>query len=181
ARILAEIRPQSCLRHSLIDADLELAQRLDAPNQHISSDHRADAGRRTGKDQIAWQQLVVLRKKMQHMRDVPDHVCQIALLPDRAVDLERDAATAHIADLADRVYGCYRRRLRERLAQIPGALDFAQRRLQVAPRHVEADRIAVDQGVGTLRRDANAASTDGNDELDFVMVVFCRQWVLNMA
>ena len=79
------------------------------------------------------------------------------------------------------MYGCYRRCLREGLAQIPGALDFAQRRLQVAPRHVEADRIAVDQGVGTLRRDANAARTDGNDELDFVVVVFGGQRVLHMA
>ena len=53
--------------------------------------------------------------------------------------------------------------------------------MQVAPRHVEADRIAVDQGVGTLRRDANAARTDGNDELDFVVVVFGGQRVLHMA
>src|SRR6202171_5275754 len=103
--MFAKINPDSSKRRRLIDADLELTQRFDPPYQHVSGHHRADAGRRTGKDQIARQELVVLRKEMPHVRHVPDHVGQIALLLHRAVDLERDAATAHVTDLAHRMYG----------------------------------------------------------------------------
>ena len=137
--------------------------------------------RRAGEDQIAGQQFVVLRQEMQHVRHVPDHVGQIALLPGRAVDLEDDAAALRMSDLGDAVNRADRRRLRERFADVPRTLDFPHRVLQIAPRHVESDRVAVDQLLGALRRDAGAASADRDDQLDFVMVVLGRPRVLHVG
>ena len=47
------------------------------------------------------------------MGDVPDHVGEIALLPDRSIDLEGNAASRYMTDLGYGMDGSNRRRLRE--------------------------------------------------------------------
>ena len=71
------------------DLDGESRPGLDAAHRDVAGDDRAHARGRAGEYQVAGQQLVVLRQEMQHVRDVPDHVGKIALLPAAAVDVER--------------------------------------------------------------------------------------------
>ncbi len=92
-----------------------------------------------------------------------------------------DAASFRMPDFGDAVNRADRRRLRERLADVPRTLDFPHRALQIAPRHVEPDRVAVDQRLGALRRDAGAASADRDHQLDFVMIVLGRPRVLDVG
>jgi hypothetical protein len=55
------------------------------------------------------------------VRGVPDHVAKVAGLAARAVDVERDRAALPMAAARRRHDGADRRRLRERLRDVPRA------------------------------------------------------------
>src|SRR5436189_5219003 len=76
-----------------------------------------------------------------------------------------------MADATYRMNRSDRRRLRKRLADVPRALDLTHRVLQVAPRHVEPDSVSIHQFICLLRVDPKAAFADGDDQLDFVLIV----------
>ena len=65
---------------------------VDAPVQPVADDDGAHTGRRSGEDEVAGHQPVILRQEREHVRNVPDHVAQVAALPPLAVDVERDRA-----------------------------------------------------------------------------------------
>jgi hypothetical protein len=57
------------------------------------------------------------------------------------------------------------------LAQVPGAALVARHQLQVAPGHVQAGGVAVDQFVGVFGLDAKTRLPDGHDQFHFEVVV----------
>ena len=74
------------------------------------------------------------------------------------------APLREVAGLRDRVDRPDRRRVVEALADLPRLLLVAHAALQVAPRHVEADRVAVDEvegaaSIGMLRPPDFSAAT----------------------
>jgi hypothetical protein len=75
----------------------------------------------------------------------------------------------------DRMKRTDRRRLRERLADVPRALLLAHVALQVAARHVEPDRVTPDQARRRLGAHVHAGAADRDDELDLVMKVLRRE------
>ena len=58
----------------------ERAEAVDAAVETIARHDGAHARGRSGEDEIARQELVVLRQERDGVRDVPDHVREIALL-----------------------------------------------------------------------------------------------------
>src|SRR4029077_5429361 len=113
--------------------------------------------------------------------DAPDHLVDIGALAQRAVDLEPELALRRVADLGRRGDGADRRGLVEILAEGPGpALVFAGL-LQVAPRHVQADRVAPDVLVGPGRGDPGAAGAHHRDHLGFPVVVAGHRRIVHRA
>src|SRR6202034_2368166 len=88
-----------------------------------------------------------------------------------AVDLESDAALRRMAGLGGRLDRSAGRRMVERLADCPRALDVAGGDLQVAAREIDADAIAVDAIERLLRLDVAAAALERDDKLDLVVHV----------
>ncbi len=83
AATLTRFRARSTAKRSeAVDAAVETVARHDG----------ADTRGRSRENEVAGQQLVVLRQEVHGVRDVPDHVGEIALLPALAVDVEPDRA-----------------------------------------------------------------------------------------
>src|SRR5262245_64742175 len=116
---------------------------------------------------------------MNRMRDVPDHVGEIAFLPPHAVDVEPDLAAGGMTDFRYAMDGTDRRRLGEGLADVPRPLFLPHLVLQVAPRHVEPDGVAPDDAERVGRREIDAGAANRRDELELVMEVLRRERIVN--
>ena len=112
--------------------------------EDVAALDRADAGRRAGEDQIAGCQREQAGQVGDDLGRLPDHLREIAVLAQLAVDLEPDGAARRMADRARRRQRRAGRRMVERLGDRPGPAHLAGFLLAVAPGHVEADRIAED-------------------------------------
>src|SRR5581483_7402194 len=75
----------------LADRDGELADTFDFTLDLVAGDRGGDAGWRAGHDDIAGGELHHFRKLGNDFRHVPDHLIEIAVLADLAVDLECNA------------------------------------------------------------------------------------------
>src|SRR6185436_13750487 len=106
---------------------------------------------------------------MKGVRDIPDHVREISPLARRAVDVDPDLPAGRVSDLLHRIQRPDWRRLGKRLADIPWALPLAHFDLQVATRHVEADRVTPDDAERIRRGELHTAGTDRSDELYFMV------------
>ena len=104
------------------DRHLERADAFDLAFDFVAGHHRADAGRRAGHDDVAGGKLDHLRQFPDRLRHVPDQLVEVAFLLHLAVDLERDAALARMADLRGRHDRAARRGGVERLADFPWPL-----------------------------------------------------------
>jgi hypothetical protein len=124
---------------------------VDSTVQTIARDNGAHARGRSGEHEVPGQQLVVLRQECERVRNVPDHVREIAFLTTLAVDVEPDLPRASWPDGAHGMNRRDRRRLRERLADVPRPLLLAHVALQIAARHVQSDRVAIDQSLRGFR------------------------------
>jgi len=138
---------------------------------HVARHHRADVFRRAAVDDVARHQLERLAEPRDLLGDTPDHVAQVGVLLDRTVDLERDRTLGEVADLRHPVDRPDRRRAVEALADLPRLLLVAHRPLQVAPGHVEADRVAKHHVERLLVGDVAPALVERRDQLDLVVVV----------
>src|SRR6266508_5655733 len=126
------------------DRHAELAHTLDLALDLVARDRGGDARGRSGHDDVAGRKLDHLGQLGDDFRDVPDHLIEIAVLAHLAVHLEHDAALARMPDLGGGLERPARRRMVEGLADLPRPLDVARGDLQVAPREVDADAVAVD-------------------------------------
>ena len=69
----------------------------------------------------------------------------------------------------------------ERLADLPRPLDVARGDLQVAPRQIDADAVAVDAIVRLGHRDVAPAALERHDQLDLVMHVLGQRRIGHRA
>src|SRR5579872_1680712 len=161
----------------LPDRDLQGADALDLALDLIARDRGGDARRRTRQNDVAWGKLDHLREFGDDFGHVPDHLIEIAVLADLAVDLEYDAALGGMADLGCPLERAARRRMIERFADLPRPLDVARGDLQIAPRQIDADAVAVDAIVRLRHRDIAAAALERDDQLDLVMHVLGQRRV----
>src|SRR4030095_5788416 len=99
---------------------------------------------RAGVDEVAGLQRPAGRQVLDDLAHVPDQLRQVALLLDRAVDLERDRAARELAGLFDRAQRSDRRGLVEGLADAPRPALLLGLVLQVASCHVQAHAVAPD-------------------------------------
>src|SRR5271169_2856345 len=116
----------------LPDGDGELADVFDLALDLVAGDGRGDAGGRAGHDDVTCAKLDHFRQLGNDLRHVPDHLVEVAVLTDLAVDLERDAALRRIADFGGRLERAAGGRIIESLADFPRPLDVARGDLQVA-------------------------------------------------
>src|SRR5260370_696137 len=87
------------------------------------------------------------------------------------------AASLSAADLGDGSDGPDRRGLGQRLAEVPPPFFLAHVDLQGAPRHVEADGVAIDDLVRSLRREVGPARAYRGDQPQLLLVILRRPWV----
>ena len=80
------------LLQRLADGDGELADAFDVALDLVAGHGGGNAGRRAGHDDVTGRKLHHFRKLGDDFRHVPDHLIEIAVLADLAVDLERDLA-----------------------------------------------------------------------------------------
>src|SRR5580700_33896 len=89
--------------------------------------------------------------------DAPDHLLEVRTLPYRAVDGERDRALGEMTNFSDRMDRAEHRGVIKALADFPRLLFRGHAVLQVAPRHIEAQRVAIDVIKRLVGRDIGAA------------------------
>src|SRR5712691_7274959 len=139
------------------DFYLQFADGIDAGVQLVPRLHGTHARRRPGVDEVARLEGVELGE-----------IGALALL---AVHAEPEGASGRMADFLrrrERAAGC---RFVEVLAEIPGPPVVLPPLLQVATRHVEADRIAEDMVVSLPRVDAVPTLGDRHYHFRLVVVV----------
>ena len=125
--------------------------------------------------------IVVVRQERDGVRNVPDHVLQIGLLAQLAVDRERDGAGRVVAVACHGMDRGDRRRLVEGLAEVPRTTHVSRLDLQIAARHVQTDGVAVDMIQRTRGRDLEAATVQSHYQLDLVMQVRRAGRVVHLA
>ncbi|EWS63374.1 hypothetical protein Y695_03395 [Hydrogenophaga sp. T4] len=114
--------------------------------------------------------MVELRQVGNDFPDVPDQLGHVGRLLGGAVDFQCDGALVddlalHRHDLgADRTFF-------DVLAQVPGAALVAGDQLQVAARHVQTGRVAVDDLVCLVGADAETGLAHGQHQFHFKVVV----------
>ena len=86
----------------LRDPHLQFGNTLDRTFQHIAALDRTDAGRRTGENEIARLQFEESGEKGDHLRHFPNHLREIAILLQRAVDKQPHRSPPRMADSARR-------------------------------------------------------------------------------
>ncbi len=152
-------------------AHLQLAETVDPANELVALLHRADARRGSRQDEVARRELEVFRQVRDHLWHLPDHLVEVALLAQLAVDADLDPAVREVAGLGHRVERPDRRGTLERLADLPRPAQLLLLSLQVAPGHVERDSVAVDVIECVLDGDVGAPRLQRDGQLDLVMHV----------
>src|SRR5262245_53726703 len=130
------------------DLDLQLAQAVDSGEELVPGLGGADAGRRAGHDEVAGFQRVVLREEGDLLGHAPDHLVDIGVLANGAVDLQPELALRRVPDFRGGSDGADRGSLIEVLAEGPGPALVLADLLKIAPGHVQAYRVAPDVPVG---------------------------------
>ena len=139
--------------------------------ERVAGLHPAHAGRRSRHQEIAGGERDAAGQVGDRLRHAPDHLGEVAALPDGAVHTGLDRAPVRMPDLR-------RRRDRadgagpvEALREVPGPGQLLRFGLEVAPRHVEPHRVAVDMRQGVGLRDVPPIRADGDHELDLVVQI----------
>src|SRR5581483_8288055 len=104
--------------------------------------------------------------------DAPDHLVEVGGLPQRAIDGERNRTLLEMAGLARGMYGADHRGMVKTLADLPWLLLCRHAVLQIATRHVQPKRIAIDVIERVIRRDVCTTGFQRRDQLYLVVIVF---------
>src|SRR6187200_3580072 len=89
--------------------DCECSQSIDRAFDRITRRHRPYAGGRTGKNDVTWAQFILTRELGDDFWHIPDHLADIALLPNCPVDRQADCSLTDGAGGLDPVNGPARR------------------------------------------------------------------------
>src|SRR5438128_1048865 len=174
----ASLRSSACRRS---DADSDGVHAIDAATNAITRLHWADAGGRTGENEIAGLEDIEPREIRDLFRNRPHQLPEIGVLTNLIVDLEPDASGLGMAHFAYWMNGADRCRCIECLAGLPRPASIARRELQITARHVETDRVAVYMVQRGGLRDVRARLADRHDELHFVSEVLARHRITERA
>src|SRR5262252_9773165 len=79
------------------DPDAQVGQAVDVADDLVALDHRPDVFRCAGVDDVAGGEFECLREVADLLRHRPDHLVEIGVLLDVAVDLEPDRALSEVA------------------------------------------------------------------------------------
>src|SRR6266513_160079 len=136
------------------DLHLQFADGIDACVQLVARLDGTYARRRARVDEVAGPEGVELREVGYLLGHRPDHFRQIGALALLAVHVEPEGAFGRMPNFLRRRERAARCRFVEVLAEVPGPPVVLAPLLQVAARHVEADRIAEDMIVRLPRVDS---------------------------
>src|SRR5579859_126677 len=87
----------------LADRHLQCADAVDAALDLVARRDRGNAGRRAGHDDVAGADLDLLRQFPDDLRDIPDQLGEVTLLPFGAVHGQPDPALRGVTDLRSRL------------------------------------------------------------------------------
>src|SRR5688572_24206576 len=113
---------------------LEDADAVHPAAHAVTGRETADAGGRAGKDEVARLEREPGGKLRDDFGHAPDHVRDVALLAERAIHFEPDAAAAGMSDVGRARDRRHRRGMIEALGRVPWLSFFLHERLHVAPR-----------------------------------------------
>src|SRR5665647_1351465 len=153
------------------DGEGDIAHSLDMAGNLVARLDRTHTFRCARINQVARLQMIELREVGQQFRDIPDQLAEIAGLAEFTIDLQVDGAVAQHAKMADRHDLAAHRRLLKVFAQVPRAALVTRCQLQVAPRHVQASGITVNQPDGLCFGDPKTAGANGHDQFHLKMIV----------
>src|SRR5271165_4329736 len=126
------------------DAERNRPDALDVAVDAVAGLHRPDTLGSSSENQIAGLEMIEERQIRDQLANGPDQLVEVGALARLAVHRELDrAALQHDARHGDD-FGDNRRVL-DVLSEIPGPAFVAGDELQVAPRHIEATGVAVDE------------------------------------
>src|SRR5882757_3497898 len=163
------------------DLDHQRLQPVDGTDHAIAANHRADAFRRAGIDQVTGGDLRLLRQLGDDLRHAPDHVAQVTVLAGLVVDHQLDLALAQVTALRRRGDRAAWRGVLEGFADLPGLLHLLHVGLAIAARHVEADGVAVDMLVGLLGGNVHGAGLHRHHQFRFILEVAGEFRVAHLA
>src|SRR5262245_30786764 len=149
--------------------------------QLVAGLHRANARWRAGVDEVARLERVILGEVGDLLRYRPDHVAEIGALALLAVDREPNRAARRMADPGGRHQRAAGRALVEILAEVPRPAVVLAPLLQVAPRHIEPDRIPEYVIVRALGVDTPPALGEGHHQLGLIVVIRGLRRIVDIA
>src|SRR3546814_13554058 len=133
-----------------------VAQSGDRHDEGIALLDCANPGWRAGIDQVAGFKPVEAGYISYRFGNAPNQLGQVGVLPNFAIDRQGNPTGGEMAGLRRRVQEAERSRLLDIFARIPRPPLVASPELQVAARHVETGRIAIDVVERRLRFDGPA-------------------------
>ena len=153
------------------DLHADRRQTGDTAFQHVAGHDGCHASGRARKNQVAGLQSPGGRQLLDGLCNVPDQLANLAALARLAIHVQGDVGIGNVGHLGRRHQAADRGRVLKALANTPGAALLLHLVLQVAPRHVQADRIAVNMRGRIGGADLRTAHANGHDQLNFVVQI----------
>jgi hypothetical protein len=101
------------------DTDFEITNTLDVAVEYIATVYSADARGRSRKDDVSGHQREQARQIVDHLRNLPDHLVQVASLSSLTIDVQPYDALCGMTDRASGNQRCTWRRRLESFSNFP--------------------------------------------------------------
>eukprot|EP00913_Durusdinium_trenchii_P008294 g7791.t1 len=156
-------------RLRLDDGKRKLSHALHTTGNPVATDNRADAGRGAGHDHVTRRQNKQPRQLGDDLRQLPDHLIEIAGLFAFAVHIEPDIAFLWVADRSGGNERRHRSRHLECLCHFPRTTHLLHLILEIATGKINADAIAIDLGQSLFRSDIGTARRKRHHQFHLVV------------
>ena len=150
-----------------VNPNVEVSQSVHVADQVITLHNGGDARGGAGHDQIARAERDQTGKEGDCLRDIPDQLIDITLLPDVTIHRQGNRAGRNVTHRRGCVNFAHRCRSVEAFRHVPRASHILETALHVAPCHIEAHAISENGVERLVFRNSIAAGFERDDHLYF--------------